>query len=89
MTKERWQELIDMKEEHEDLGLKIVHLKQCLKSDVGISMTAINYDIDFKRNGGYCTLDNATKEMQALLINHEIAACQKRIEEITKEFEKQ
>jgi hypothetical protein len=88
MTKERWQELIDMKEEHEDLAVKILHLKSCLKSDMRIQLTAVNYDVEFNRNGGYLTLENATKEMHELLINHEIAACQKRIEEITKDFER-
>ena len=89
MTKERWQELSDMKEEHEDLEVKIAHLKNCLKSDTAIKMYAVNYDLDWRRDGEQLTLEHTTKEMQALLINHEIAECKKRIEVITKEFEKQ
>jgi hypothetical protein len=89
MTKERWQELSDMKDEHEDLGLKITYLKNCLKRDTAIKIYAVNYDLDWRRDGESITLEHTTQELQALLINHEIAECEKRIEVITKEFEKQ
>jgi hypothetical protein len=89
MTKERWQELLDMKDEHEDLALKITYLKNCLKSDTAIKIYAVNYDLDWRRDGESIVLEYTTKELQALLINNEIAECEKRIEVITKEFEKQ
>ena len=81
MTKERWQELLDIHEEIEELNNKIVDLKKAKN---------LEPELYIPRDYGYSIyIKHMNSVIYEGIIDYEINKCQEEIEKLTKEFEKQ
>jgi hypothetical protein len=79
MTKERWQELLDIHEEIDELKNKIVDLKKA---------KSLKPELYIPRDYGYSiSIKHMNSVIYENIIDHEIKICQDEIEKLTKEFE--
>jgi hypothetical protein len=81
MTEERWQELLDIHEEIEELNNKIVDLKKA---------KTLEPELYIPRDYGYSiSIKHMNNVIYEGIIDYEIKKCQEEIEKLTKEFKKQ